>query len=72
MQQIIPFLINLNTNFERPFFGLTSHNTSMCSVVLTPHQLKIVKLRKKKSNFHESLPINSTGVALHKMHMMLN
>ena len=40
MQQITAFLINLN--FERSCFVLTSHNTSMCSVVLTPHQLKIV------------------------------
>ena len=42
MQQIVPFLKNLNTKFERPFFGLTSHKMSMCSVVLTPHKLKIV------------------------------
>ena len=37
-----PFLMNLNTKFERPFFELTSHNTSMCSVVPTLHQLKIL------------------------------
>ena len=42
MQQITAFLINLNLKFERSCFVLTSHNTSMCSVVLTPHQLKIV------------------------------
>ena len=42
MQQITAFLINLNLLFERSCFVLTSHNTSMCSVVLTPHQLKIV------------------------------
>ena len=42
MQHIVHFLMNLDTKFERPFFGLTSHKMSMCSVVLTPHQHKIV------------------------------
>ena len=42
MQQIAAFLISLNLKFERSCFVLTPHNTSMCSVVLTPHQLKIV------------------------------
>ena len=42
MQQITAFLINLNLKFEMSCFVLTSHNTSICSVVLTPHQLKIV------------------------------
>ena len=41
IQQIIHFLINLNIKFERPSFLFTSHKTSMCSVVLNPHQLKI-------------------------------
>ena len=42
IQQIIHFLMNSNIKFERSSFGLTSHKTSMCSVVLTPHQLKMV------------------------------
>ena len=42
MRQITAFLINLDLKFKRPGFVLTLHNTSMCSVVLTPHQLKIV------------------------------
>ena len=65
MQQITAFLINLNLLFERSCFVLTSHNTSMCSVVLTPHQLK-------NSYFHEILNIYSTDVALYEMHMLLN
>ena len=71
MQQIIPFLANFNTKFESPSWGLTSHNTSMCSVVLTPHQLKIVLLRIKKSNFHD-LTIYSADVALNEMQMPFN
>ena len=72
MQQIIPLLLNLKTQFERPSFGLTSHSTPMCSVVFTPHQLKIVSIRNKKSNFHEILNINSTDVALYEMHMLIH
>ena len=71
MQQVFSFFVNLNTKFERPFLGLMSHYTSMCSVVLTPHQLKIVQLRNKKSNFYEILTIYSTDVALHAMQRYL-
>ena len=42
IQQITALLINLNLMFERSCFVLTSYNTSMCSMVLTPHQLKRV------------------------------
>ena len=71
MQQITAFLINLKFKFERSCFVLTSHNTSICSMVLTPHQLKIVLLRNKNSYFHEILKIGSTDVAHYEMHMLL-
>ena len=72
MQQVTAFLINLNIKFERSCFVLTSHNTSMCSVVLTLHQLKIGKLRNKNKYFHEILNINSTDNALYEIYMLLN
>ena len=64
MHQITPFLINLKTKFERPSFGLTSHNTQMYSVVLTHVNLKLCN-SETKSPFCEILNINSTDVALY-------
>ena len=58
--------------FKRSCFVLTSHNTSMCSVMLTPHQLKIVELQNINRYFHEILNIYSTDVALYEIHMLLN
>ena len=50
MQQITAFLINLNSKFERSCFVLTSHNTSMCSVVITFCSWNVSGLISKSNN----------------------